>query len=253
LIKVFIVGSGRLAHNLVNTFTQNGVEVTGLYARNLNKGKLLSQKYDVSFFADLTSIPVNCDVYFLAVSDNAIEGVSNLIKVNGLVVHCSGMMDTKLLHAHANCGVFWPVQSLNEEKLSDFKHVPICIESSDDNNKRILEVLSDKVSSTTLFVSQEQRNKLHLTAVMVNNFSNHLFHLANDFLEKNKLPFSVLFPLIEETFEKVKYLHPKEAQTGPAARKDHNTIEKQMALLADDPKLQLIYKVFTDSILQNKY
>jgi predicted short-subunit dehydrogenase-like oxidoreductase (DUF2520 family) len=252
-MKVFIVGSGRLAHNLVNTFTQNGVEVGGIFARSLSKGKLLAQKYNVPFFVDITSIPVDCDVYFLAVSDNAIEVVSNKLKVSGLVVHCSGMMDTKLLQSHANCGVFWPVQSLNEEKLSDFKYVPICIESADDNNKRILEVLSDKISKTTLFVTQEQRNKLHLTAVMVNNFSNHLFHLANDFLEKNQLPFSVLFPLIEGTFEKIKDLHPREAQTGPAARKDHNTIEKQLALLAEDPKLQLIYKAFTESILQNTY
>jgi predicted short-subunit dehydrogenase-like oxidoreductase (DUF2520 family) len=253
LIKVFIVGSGRLAHNLVNTFTQNGVEVSGLYARNLNKGKLLSQKYKISFFADLTLIPVDCDVYFLAVSDNAIEGISNLIKVNGLVVHCSGMMESKLLQSHSNYGVFWPVQSLNEEQLTDFDKVPICIETEDDHNRRILEVLSDKISYTTLFVTQEQRNKLHLTAVMVNNFSNHLFHLASDFLSKNQLPFSVLLPLIEGTFEKIKHLHPKEVQTGPAARKDLHTIEKQMALLEEDPELLLIYKVFTDSILNNIY
>jgi hypothetical protein len=51
-------------------------------------------------------------------------------------------------------------------------------------------------------------------------FTNHLFVLINEFLNGNHLEFDILMPIIQETSQKLTYLNPKLAQTGPASRND---------------------------------
>ena len=67
-------------------------------------------------------------------------------------------------------------------------------------------------------------------------------------LEKYQLPFHVMLPLIDETARKVHELAPRDAQTGPAVRYDKNVIENHLAMLADLPALQEIYKLMSKSI-----
>jgi hypothetical protein len=43
-------------------------------------------------------------------------------------------------------------------------------------------------------------------------------------------------------------LSPKEAQTGPAIRRDGNVMDKHLAMLSDDPVLQEIYQKISESI-----
>ena len=62
----------------------------------------------------------------------------------------------------------------------------------------------------------------------------------------HKLPFDILRPLIQETFDKIQDLPPYDAQTGPALRNDEKTIETHLQMLNEDR--QIIYKALTDSI-----
>ena len=50
-------------------------------------------------------------------------------------------------------------------------------------------------------INSNQRKKIHLAAVIVNNFSNHMFCLGKRILEKEKLSFDILKPLISSTCE----------------------------------------------------
>jgi hypothetical protein len=65
------------------------------------------------------------------------------------------------------------------------------------------------------------------------------------------LPFELLKPIIKETFEKLEILSPKNAQTGPAIRRDKKTINKHLKLI-ESPDLKSIYKVFTLAIQKKK-
>ncbi|MBK6276225.1 MAG: DUF2520 domain-containing protein [Saprospirales bacterium] len=90
-----------------------------------------------------------------------------------------------------------------------------------------------------------------MAAVFVNNFSNHLFALAQDYCEKHQLDYQLLMPLIHETITKIDTILPKDAQTGPAKRNDTDIIDKHLTVLKnEDDKLFEIYKMLTDSILQ---
>jgi predicted short-subunit dehydrogenase-like oxidoreductase (DUF2520 family) len=94
--------------------------------------------------------------------------------------------------------------------------------------------------------------KLHVAAVMVNNFTNHLYKLAEDYCKNEGLDFRQLIPLIEETAERLKTISPADAQTGPAIRHDAPTIEKHLIILEKYPHLKEIYKIMTESIQQNQ-
>lgn len=252
MLSVFIIGNGRLAKNLANTFSQSDIEIRGIFSRSLATAQKFGSEYSVPHFSDLSRIPVDCDVYFLAISDQAIAEVSNQINVNGIVVHCSGMASISILSKHKQTGVFWPIQTFSNSHFADFAKIPICIETLDENDHRILEVIADKIGNKTITVKEIERQKLHLAAVLVNNYTNHLFVLAEKFLSKNELPFDIMMPLIHETVSKLDSLSPALAQTGPAVRNDSITIEKHKTLIADNPNLLALYEKLCESILQNK-
>jgi len=98
----------------------------------------------------------------------------------------------------------------------------------------------------------EERLKLHVAAVIVNNFPNHLFSLAEQFCRKEKLDFRQLLPLITETVQRLKTSSPSETQTGPAFRNDGETLQRHLEILKNHPQLLHIYKVMTESIKQAK-
>ena len=67
-------------------------------------------------------------------------------------------------------------------------------------------------------------------------------------LEQHGLPFDVMLPLIDETARKVHTMHPVPAQTGPAIRWDENVMSAQKALLDNEPEMQKIYELMSNSI-----
>jgi predicted short-subunit dehydrogenase-like oxidoreductase (DUF2520 family) len=73
-----------------------------------------------------------------------------------------------------------------------------------------------------------------------------MYTIGNEICTKNHIPFEILYPLIEETSNKIKSLSPNEAQTGPAVRHDEQTIKNHLNLL--DKNQQEIYKLLTKSI-----
>ncbi len=248
MIKVAIIGSGKLAQNLLRACCQGEFEVTALWARNTQKAEELAQAFKVPIADSLQAASVQTDMVFLAISDNAIEVIAREINTQAIVVHCSGILPATILRKHANYGVFWPIQTFSEHRILNFKDIPIAIEASDEENKRILEVVADTLGQKAIMVSQTQRQNLHLSAVFVNNFSNHLFVLMQDFLGRNQLSFDNLLPLILETAEKLKVLSPAEAQTGPASRGDENSLEIHRKIMANEPKLLDIYNLISKSI-----
>ena len=102
--------------------------------------------------------------------------------------------------------------------------------------------------SDNLKADTESRTKLHVAAVLVSNFTNHLYKLASDYCRKEGLDFKQLQPLIEETALRLRNMSPSEVQTGPAIRQDEETIQKHLELLKNDPGLKEIYEQMTRSI-----
>lgn len=243
MIKVILLGSGNVATHLFQAFSKaTEVEVVQVFSRTL------SEDFPKSIqTSDFTKIS-DADMYILCVSDNAITSVSNQLKFeNRLVVHTSGSTDFNLLDNKNRRGVFYPLQTFSKNKSVSFTEIPICLESEHVSDYLLLEKVAQSISNSVHKIDGNQRKALHVSAVFVCNFTNHLYQIGIEICNQNNIPFSILQPLIEETASKIKTLSPKEAQTGPALRKDSKTIAKHIDFLNDENQVE-IYKLLTKSI-----
>lgn len=250
MIKITIIGYGNVAQHLIDAFEQNSkVSIEQVFSRNENTvvNSYLSIKI-ISNWNDL----LPADVFIIAVSDDAIAEVSEKFPLkNQLVVHTSGGVDLEILSKNNRRGVFYPLQTFTKGKKVDFKKIPICIEAEQDNDLKILEQLAALISEKTHLINSQQRKALHVAAVFVNNFVNHLYQIGSEICQENQIPFSILEALITETASKIERLSPKNAQTGPAKRNDKGTIDAHLDFLKSDVSKQEIYKLLTQSIQNN--
>ena len=117
----------------------------------------------------------------------------------------------------------------------------------------MLEKLAHSISEEKVAVARgDERMKLHVAAVVVSNFTNYLYKLAQDYCKKEGIDFNSLLPLIEETAGRLRNISAFASQTGPAIRDDKETIEKHLALLNNYPELKKVYLFMTESILGGK-
>ena len=243
MISVVILGSGNVASQLIQAFLKiDTINLKQVYTRNQEDINTLKDSIDTT---NDISLLKQADITIIAVSDEAISSISSHIK-NSFVVHTSGSVDMKSLNNIGRKGVFYPLQSFSKKKLVDFKNIPICLESETNEDLLKLEELVSLLQSKSYILSSHQRKKIHVAAVFANNFSNHMYTIANEICEKYNIPFDILHPLIEETSNKIKNLTPEKAQTGPAKRNDAETIENHLNLLSE--KQQEIYLKITQSI-----
>lgn len=246
MIKVVIIGNGNVAQHLLNIMLKTDeVTIVQVFARNKNNiSHLITEDRITSNYNEIEE----ADVYIISVSDNAITEVSSHLPFkNRLVVHTSGTSELSVLDNKNRKGVFYPLQTFSKSKVVDFSTIPICLETENESDYKTLEILANLISKKAYAISSEQRKSLHVAAVFVCNFVNHLYQIGNQICNENRVPFEILQPLIIETANKITELSPKEAQTGPALRNDTKTIEKHIEFLQNS-NYQELYKLLTQSI-----
>ncbi|MDE1207083.1 Rossmann-like and DUF2520 domain-containing protein [Tenacibaculum larymnensis] len=248
MIKVAIIGGGNVATHLANAFSKtNEVSLVQVYARNIEQVEHLKEVTSITNSIELLT---KADVYIIAVSDDAIGDVSRKIEQkNGLVVHTSGSVAIQSLQNTGRKGIFYLLQSFSKDKKVDFNKIPFCLEAENEEDLQLLETLAKTIGKKIYRINSEQRKRLHVAAVFVNNFTNHMYKIGADICNEHQVPFEVLLPLIQETAQKITELSPDAAQTGPAKRNDQKTIQDHLALL--NAEQQEIYKLITKSIQQN--
>lgn len=249
MIRIVIIGAGNVGQHLISAFAKSDtIEVTQVFTRNPETVFPLDNSVKVVHsYTEITE----ADLYIISVSDNAIAEVSrNLPFKNKLVVHTSGSVSMNNLDPKNRKGVFYPLQTFSKSKEVNFRGIPICIEAENQADYQLLELVAKTISDTVFNINSEQRKALHVAAVFVNNFVNHLYQIGHDICIENNIPFEILNPLIQETANKVISLSPKEAQTGPAKRNDTQTINSHLSFLSDETQKE-IYKTLTKSIIDN--
>ncbi|MBK8851722.1 MAG: DUF2520 domain-containing protein [Saprospiraceae bacterium] len=246
-MDICIIGSGNMARQLLPALQRAGLVVSGLYGRNLETSSALSAQYQLPLISSLKEI--NSDVAFLCVSDDAIAGIAaEMSNYKGLVIHTSGSVPSTVLSAFTNYGVLYPVQTMTKQGRVNFEKVPLCITGSDASTLDTLNTLAGLVSQKVYTIDDEQRKKVHLAAVMTNNFINHLVVVAKDYLLENQLDYEIIVPLLRTTMEKLTQAPYNFQQTGPAVRNDEGVISRHLELLKSKPELHTLYETITESI-----
>jgi predicted short-subunit dehydrogenase-like oxidoreductase (DUF2520 family) len=249
-MKIVIIGSGNSAAVLGRKLKSAGHQIIQVISRNAHAASALAYEWDTVSSNYISAINLGADVYLIAVSDDAITEVVNDLKLPGkIIAHTAGSVSKDILkNVSTQYGVFYPLQSLRKD-LSNPEQVPIFIDASDTETKLVLEKLAQSISPGHVAAADaDERMKLHIAAIMVNNFTNYLFALAEDYCKKEGLDFKQLLPLIEETVARLKTVSPSKSMTGPAIRHDKETIQKHLKLLENHPEIKKVYELMSDSI-----
>ena len=250
-MKVVIVGSGNVATHLSLAIASlEGIEICQVYSPTEAHAEILAERLNCDFVTDPTQIRKDADVYLFALKDQALETVIRAVPANnGLWLHTSGSMPMQVFAGYTErYGVLYPLQTFSKSREISFQGIPLFIECHREEDKNFLEDLARRLSGKVCELSSEKRRSLHLAAVFACNFTNHIYALAEEILAKEGLSRDYLFPLIDETAAKVHELPAQEAQTGPAIRYDENIINKHLGMLADDPDVQTLYRLLSQSI-----
>lgn len=255
MTHIVIIGAGNIATQYCYNFNKHRNSISyEVYSRSSTKIHL--DDIDIHVQNDIIKINRRADLYLICVNDDAIATVSAklhqlAISDQAVVAHTSGTKSSVILRRYDHYGVIYPLQTLRKEHLINFREVPLLITSNNNKTKRLLTSIAERISDRVTTCTDDYRSKLHLPAVVVNNFVNHLYHVAFDYCKKQEVDFSLLLPLINETVQKISEdTDPATLQTGPAKRDDKQTIQRHLTALQDLGMDTELYNALTLSILK---
>ncbi|TXH20756.1 MAG: DUF2520 domain-containing protein [Chitinophagaceae bacterium] len=251
-MNIVIIGSGNVAAVFGRRLVKAGHTIQQIVSRNAATATELAYEWNTESANYFSVIHKDADVYIIAVPDKAIAEVAKDIQLpnDKIIVHTAASVEMNTIAGITqNYGVFYPLQSITSN-ISEEVQIPIFIEASNDKTKTILESLAISMGALTpQYAGFDKRIKLHLSAVLVNNFTNYLYTLAQDFMEKEGLDFKEMLPIIKNTTDRLSFDSPKNMQTGPAKRQDLETIARHRDILKTHPQLLQVYNFMTDNIM----
>ncbi len=250
-VHISFVGAGNIAWHLAPALHKKGYIIDTIYNRSVENAEVLAAKVLAKAASLDTLSQVSADILILAIADKGIDTVvKHLLPSNMLLVHTAGSVPMQTLSAagHQRIGVLYPLQSFSKTKELDLSKVPFFIEAAHQEDFALLQEVAHSWSDKVIAANSEERQQLHIAAVFACNFTNAMYGIAAQLMEEKKMDFSLLMPLIKETYQKIENLHPLAAQTGPASRGDTLTIEKHLSHLSQNPKQQSVYKLLSQYI-----
>ncbi|MCB0699909.1 MAG: DUF2520 domain-containing protein [Chitinophagales bacterium] len=246
----YIAGTGNTAWFMATRLVKAGNKCLGVWGRNIEHANDLADVINAPVLHELSQIKDDADGCILAITDNAIEDIAKQLSFeHTTLIHTAGSVSRMVLQPYAqHAGIMWPVYSIVKDNLPKHREIPIVIKGTTDHSEEVLKKLVADISDICYTISWEQRQWLHLCAVMSNNFVNHMMAISEEICNKQQIPFSLLYPIVNQTTERIKHASPKKLQTGPAKRNDVNTIEKHLEMLAQNPQWKELYESITTSI-----
>ena len=251
-MRVVIIGAGNVASVFGRLILAASHEIIQVYSRSISSAQSLGKELGCSFVDNLEAVDLTADIYILAITDNALQNIQDSIFLGDkLVVHTAGSVSKKVLsNISSQYGVLYPLQSLRKDQSADQSIIPLLIDANKESVLSIIEQFAFTLSSVVCIVGDDKRLCLHLAAVIVNNFTNHLYTLTAEYCKNEEVDFKMLQPIIEQTALRLRANLPADLQTGPAIRNDQSTLDKHIQALANHPELKTIYLTFKESLLK---
>ncbi|MFY8089991.1 MAG: Rossmann-like and DUF2520 domain-containing protein [Chitinophagaceae bacterium] len=248
-MNISIIGTGKVATILAQKLFAASHKIVCIVGRNKSATQILANQCNALALNMVEEIPSETDLILIAVSDDGIKEIANKLSVlNTIVVHTAGAISKDLLKGCSeNYGILYPLQSITVHTKSTVD-IPFIIDGNNDFTINELTKLASTISSSVVFGNDEYRSRLHVAAVLVNNFTNYLYALAEDFCAKENVDFKLLQPIIRETANRLQYQSPKNVFTGPAIRNDAITIKKHLEILEQHTKLKPLYSILSNSL-----
>lgn len=232
--SVTIIGYGRLGR---------------LFEKALKKAGLDS----ISIIRKRSPISFLSDVNLICVPDSEIRNVVHQIVDSGIepeskiIAHCSGTIGLtvfdELKNSNLVLGCLHPLMAITEHS-DTFSGITFDVCGDEEFITRMQPVI-ESLHAEMLIVSEEQKTRLHIAAVLISNYLVTLMGSANEAMDSSGIPNQklqkALLPLISSVLTNLESQSPANALTGPLARSDKQTIREHLNILEDNPELKVLY------------
>jgi len=236
-----VIGRGQVGTALVQALRTEEIRHTWLPGRTSVS----------SDFAALHGV----DLWLIAVADDAIQRVAEMLPPTGLRVHFSGATASTVLGPAAGL-VTWPMASLrHEESNGRFEYPWLFTENEEAHGMGLPPVghawlaLLRSRGAELYAANDEQRGRAHLASVFAANYTCTLLRLAHGLRAETGVPWEAWRPMVSMSVERMWLPSGVERGTGPAARNDRHLLKLQHELLSGHPG-QEAYAVLGDLALQ---
>ena len=245
--SIVFIGAGNVANHLAFELSKH-ISIKGILSKSHLSSKVLADQLQTNFISKIEDIPT-CDLVLICTNDSVIDSIEKELPLHLNVAYTSGSVELNRETKRENFGVFYPLQTFSKGRKINLSTIPFLIEATNPAFQESLFDLAEIISNSVSFVSSSERKHLHVSAVFINNFTNHLAEIAQTHTLQQNLKWEYLLPLIQETASKIIEIGPQNAQTGPAKRNDQLIINEHLSMLEGYPKE--IYKLLSESILNS--
>ncbi|MBS0307453.1 MAG: DUF2520 domain-containing protein [Proteobacteria bacterium] len=243
-----LIGAGKLGQSLGKLWTQHhAFRLQDVLTRSQESAQraiaCIGVGEAVSDFASLR----RADVYLIATPDDRILSActalaqAGLLDANSIVFHCSGALPSSVLQPAIERGAavasIHPIRSfaVPEQVVQNFTGTWCGMEG----DRRALDVLTPAfaaIGARLVPIKAEEKIHYHAAAVFACNYLVTLLDVARQSYQRAGIDadavLQMMAPLVRETVENVFKLGPEAALTGPVARGDMATAERQWQAVA---------------------
>ena len=181
-MRIVLIGSGNTATVLGRLFKKNNHEVIQVMSRHIANAQILADELGCSYTNYDGVTDMTADIYLVAISDGVLFDLNKSFSLgNKLIIHTAGSVTKEVLKdISTNYGILYPFQSLRKE-IDFVPEIPLLVDGNTDEAITLIEDLAKSISPFVKRTNDEERLKLHVAGVVVNNFTNHLYNVADDF------------------------------------------------------------------------
>jgi predicted short-subunit dehydrogenase-like oxidoreductase (DUF2520 family) len=246
--KLTFIGCGHLGKTLGRLWTDAGTFVIHDVLTRSHTSAAESVAYigagrAVGAYADLRP----ADIYLIATADDGIVAAAEalaatkLLRTGSVVFHCSGALPSSALAAASRCSAavasIHPIRSFAspDDVVKDFAGT-WCGAEGDDTALTLLEPAFAALGANTVRIDAARKTLYHAAAVFAANYTTTLLGIAQEgYAAAGVAPdtaLKLMEPLVRAGIDNVFRLGPAKALSGPAARGDMATVEKQHAAVS---------------------
>ncbi|MGI9666267.1 MAG: Rossmann-like and DUF2520 domain-containing protein [Acidimicrobiia bacterium] len=226
-MHIEIVGTGRAAGALALASHRSGHTITGVRGR--------SDEAVTRIAALVGSTEGHPDLRLVAVSDGAIPVLAEqLVSADPIpTVHLSGSVSIHSLDPLATIGIpvgsLHPLQTLPDAETGAANLAGAWMAvTATEPLASTLDEFAESLGCRPFRLADEDKVLYHAAASAASNYTNAALELAYRLMTAADVPFESTRPLVEAAIANAYALGPMNARTGPIARGDRETVNRQM-------------------------
>lgn len=220
-----VVGAGRMGTALVRALGTSPIHVAGPFGRGFDgRGH---------------------DVVLLAVPDGQIAVAAAAISMGSTVGHCSGATGLEVLGDHEAFALH-PLMTVTRNG-ADFDGAGAAIAGNTPHALWVAQTLASALGLRAVEIRDTDRAAYHAAASIAANFLVTLEDAAEGLLATTGADRTILVPLVRAAVENWARLGGPAALTGPVARGDVATVERQRSAVAErNPELLALFDAMVE-------